>query len=229
MSLICILSSASGTCTISPVCVYRYVYLYACICVRVPVYSSSGLGAGRDNEKITLIKPLQTEWSSLFCFSSLLCSSRSLLLFSLPQHLFLRLIPWLILPATQTLLSALVMLLLLLLLLLKHRTLIQLVHVANATQCLVLCSGLSIRACANVHSELQFVERRSHWSFYFVILMPNKGSFDCVRWKSSKHWPLPHYGSKTTLHPQNKLFTTWPKWIIFSLAYPFISPSLQPA
>ncbi len=34
--------------------------------VRVPVYASSGLGPERDNEIITLIKPLQTECSSLF-------------------------------------------------------------------------------------------------------------------------------------------------------------------
>lgn len=46
-----------------------------CICmfVSVPVYASSGLGPGRDNEIITLIKPLQTEWSSLFCSFFALC------------------------------------------------------------------------------------------------------------------------------------------------------------
>lgn len=49
--------------------------------VHVPVYASSGLGPGRDNEIITLIKPLQTEWSSLFCsFSLSLC----LLVFAAP-------------------------------------------------------------------------------------------------------------------------------------------------
>ena len=45
------------------------MYVYVCVCV----YTSSGLGLGRDNEIITLIKPLQTEWSSLFCSFSRLC------------------------------------------------------------------------------------------------------------------------------------------------------------
>lgn len=51
-----------------------------CVFVRLPVYASSGLGPRRDNEIITLIKPLQTEWSSLFCSFSLLC----LLVFAAP-------------------------------------------------------------------------------------------------------------------------------------------------
>lgn len=41
--------------------------------VSMPVYASSRLGPGRDNEIITLIKPLQTEWSSLFCSFFALC------------------------------------------------------------------------------------------------------------------------------------------------------------
>lgn len=37
------------------------------MCVCVPVYMQAQSWApGRDNEIITLIKPLQTEWSSLF-------------------------------------------------------------------------------------------------------------------------------------------------------------------
>lgn len=53
-----------------------------CVFVQAHVYSSSGLGLGRDNEIITLIKPLQTERSSLFCSLSLppLC----LLVFAAP-------------------------------------------------------------------------------------------------------------------------------------------------
>lgn len=82
MSLICSLFSASppfslylhsayaGMC----ICIY-----HACVFVPAPVYASSGLGPGRDNEIITLIKPLQTEWSSLFplFLSSLLSSPAS--------------------------------------------------------------------------------------------------------------------------------------------------------
>lgn len=49
--------------------------------VHAPVYASSGLGPGRDNEIITLIKPLQTECSSLFCSFLLLC----LLVFAAPR------------------------------------------------------------------------------------------------------------------------------------------------
>lgn len=137
MSLICTLFfSASPPFSIFSVCIHytgmcicMHVYVCVCVFVRVPVYASSGLGPGRDNEIITLIKPLQTEWSSLF-FALPLYSSQSLLLLSLPQHLSLRLIPWLILPATQMLLPALMMKMMLLLL--KHRVLILLYHVANA-------------------------------------------------------------------------------------------------
>lgn len=66
ISLICILSFAPS---LYLFCVYIYVCMYMCACV----YTSSGLGLGRDNEIITLIKPLQTEWSSLFCSFSRLC------------------------------------------------------------------------------------------------------------------------------------------------------------
>lgn len=50
--------------------------------VRVPVYASSGLGPERDNEIISLIKPLQTECSAL---SLLFLSSSLFLVFAAPS------------------------------------------------------------------------------------------------------------------------------------------------
>lgn len=113
---------------------------------------------------------------------------------------------------------------------LKHSMLIQLYHIANAAVFhpdVRSCRGVSISPCMGM--EHQHIERQSKWNFFFVILMSDKWSLGCIRWKSSKHWPPPHYGSRAGLHPTNKLFTTWPKWIIFFWPDPFISPSLQPA
>lgn len=81
ISLIC-MRYVSPPCSLSlqSVSVCMYICVYTSVHVLMPVYAGSGRGPGRDNEIITLIKPLQTEWSSLFCSCSLPC----LLVFAAP-------------------------------------------------------------------------------------------------------------------------------------------------